>query len=70
MSVAETGKLLIDSQAVNPRTGKLWRLNDPEVQPRVDKLLGTVKNQADALEYLKQNGFLTPTGRLQKKYGG
>jgi hypothetical protein len=64
-------QLLRESPAVNPRTGRAWTLTDVEVAPQVDKLQGKVlKNQATALRFLQESGFVTPKGKLTKKYGG
>ena len=57
-------------EPINPRTGTAWRLTDPEVAPKVDSLQATLRDPVKALEYLKRNGFVTPSGRTPKKYGG
>lgn len=63
-------QLLRDSPVINPRTGQVWRLTDEEVAPKVDAIRQALRDPAAALEYLKAKGFVTPTGRTPKKYGG
>jgi hypothetical protein len=60
----------LPQETINPRTGAVWRLTDREVAPKVDSLQASLSSPAKALAYLKENGFLTPSGRLPKKYGG
>lgn len=57
-------------EPINPRTGAAWRLTDPEVSVRIDSLQETLRDPTKAMDYLKKNGFVTPTGRTPKKYGG
>ena len=61
---------LVQKSAINPRTGDFWRLTDSEVKPGIDSLKARLEDPSKALKFLKQNGFLTPTGKLPKKYGG
>jgi hypothetical protein len=60
----------VASESVNPKTGAAWRLTDPNVVTGVDSLQKTLRDPAKALQYLKEHGFVTPTGRIPKKYGG
>lgn len=57
--------------AVNPKTGRLWRLTDPEVSAKVKAVQRELtKDQASAVKFLQDNGFLTPGGKLTRRYGG
>lgn len=57
-------------EPINPRTGAVWRLTDREVAAKVDSYQASLSSPTKALAYLKENGFLTSTGRVPKKYGG
>lgn len=71
MSEAKVRKLLQDSPVINPRTGRLWRLTDDEIQPQVDALRASlVADPAKALEFLKRHKLVTPSGKVPRKYGG
>lgn len=56
---------------INPRTGRPWRLTDPEIKAELDaELKKWTKTPELARQYLIKHGFLTKTGKLPKKYGG
>lgn len=67
---AEKHQLLRDSPVINPKTGRVWRLTDPDVEPIVDALQASLLDPARALAFLKSKGFVTRTGKTPKKYGG
>jgi hypothetical protein len=55
---------------MNPRTGKPWRLTDPEVAPRIAALQASLQDPAKALAYLVAHGYVMPDGRTPPEYGG
>lgn len=56
---------------INPKTGRVWSLTDPEVRGRVKSLEAELRDPGKAEEFLKRSGFLTAkTGKLTKRYGG
>lgn len=56
--------------AINPRTGTVWKLTDAEVSGAVDALQAKLRDPKKALKFLKEQGFLTASGKLPRKYGG
>ena len=69
-SKAAQPQLLRESPVINPRTGRVWRLTDVEVEPQVNALQASLQDPQKALAYLKANGFVTAKGKTPKKYGG
>lgn len=69
-SIQKAQKRPATGALVNPKTGAAWRLTDPEVVAGVDSLQASLRDPKKALEYLKKHGFVTPTGRIPRKYGG
>lgn len=68
MSIARAGASQVaQHSSFEPR---LRRLTDPEVSPIVTAKQESLRDPADAMRYLKAKGFLTPSGRVPKKYGG
>jgi hypothetical protein len=68
MSIARTGATQV-AQPSSVET-RLRRLTDPEVSSIVDAKQQSLRDPAEAMRYLKDKGFLTPSGRVPKKYGG
>lgn len=56
--------------SINPKTGRVWSLADPEVEKRVTQVRNKLQNPEKAAEFLKSAGILNSRGRLAKGYGG
>lgn len=62
---------LAKESPINPKTGRVWSLVDPEVQGGVDALKAELRDPVKAEAFLKKAGFLSAkTGKLTKRYGG
>jgi hypothetical protein len=62
---------LIKASPINPRTGKVWSLNDAELKAGLAATQrNLLKTRESALQFLKDAGFVTAKGRLARKYGG
>jgi hypothetical protein len=58
-------------EAINPRTGDLWRLTDPEVAKDIEADINEMrKNPELATKFLQEVGILTKGGRLSRTFGG
>jgi hypothetical protein len=71
VSDARKAAQLVKESPINPKTGRVWTLADAELKTGVDATQKRLlKDRDSALRYLRDAGFITPTGRLSKKYGG
>lgn len=72
MAVAhKVTRSLTTESPINPKTGRVWSLVDPEVQEGVEALKAELRDPAKAEAFLKKAGFLTAkTGKLTRRYGG
>lgn len=71
MSATKTAQhQLLRDPVINPKTGRVWRLTDAEVEPKVDALQASFDDKQKALDFLKKHKLVTPSGKLPKKYGG
>lgn len=67
----QASRALLNESQVNPKTGRAWTLADDEVRTGAAAAKKAVlKTSSTAASFLKAGGFLTPTGKLAKKYGG
>lgn len=70
-NVQENKHDLIGRDGINPSTGQLWRLSDPEIKIELKAELAAMKaDPQKALQLLQDMGLLTATGRLPRRYGG
>lgn len=52
-------------------SGRIVRLSDPEMKPGVDAMVRELTSDpAKAKAWLQELGYLTPTGRVSRRYGG
>ncbi len=67
--VTRRGKTsVVETHAVD---GRIVRISDPEIQPGVNAFKRRVaKTPASARKWLKELGYLTPSGNVSKRYGG
>ena len=53
---------------VSPVVGRVVRLSDPEMQPRIAALKAQLADPAKAQKWLEELGYLTPKGNVTKRY--
>ena len=64
-----TARVRIAPQASG--SGRVVRLNDPEVKPQVDQVIANITSSKEkSIAFLHKAGILTKGGRLSRKYGG
>lgn len=68
--VHKANPALAVQSTINPQTGRVWSLVDPEMHDRVDAAKARLSDPSAAREFLRDAGIITPKGRLTRRYGG